>query len=173
MTEVSTGVVRPANAIDDAILRYAASNSPEEIAQMLGGIITPERVASRAQELLKTRNWLTLAQQQQRLFLTLSSLLAKLQEQYMSLDAAKVMLAMIKELFAQTKSMGSATEEDLNKLYGNQGLIMARVVDKALSYMKGAFRDEIDPEKWEKVYLEALEYARDEIALYEAGEIEA
>lgn len=166
-------VVRPANAVDDAILRYAASNSPEEIAHIIGGIVTPERVASRVQELLKSKNWLTLAQQQQRLYLTLSALLAKLQERYMDLDTAKVMLSMIKELFSQTERMGKATEDDLNKLYGNQGLIMARVVDKSLSYMQGAFRDEIDPAKWEQVYMEALEHARDEIALFQSEEIEA
>lgn len=165
-------VVRPANAMDDAILRYAASNSPEEIAHILGGIVTPERIMSRTAELVKSKGWLTIAQRQQILHLTLSGLLAKLQERYMDLDTAKVMLSMIKELFKQNEAFGKATEDDLNKLYGNQGLIMARVVDKALSYMQGAFRDEIDPEKWEQVYMEALEHARDEIALYQSEEIE-
>lgn len=161
--------VRPANAVDDIILRYSGSHSPEEIAYMIeGGLISPERIASRTQELLKSKNWLTLAQQQQRLFLMLSSLLAKLQERYLDIDTAKVILATVKELFKQTESLGKATEDDLNKLYGNQGLIMARVVDGALSYMRGAFRDEIDPAKWDEVMVEALAHARDEIMRHQA-----
>lgn len=169
---MTSEVVRPANAMDDTILRYADSHSPEEISYMLGGLVSPERIAGRVQELLKSKNWLTRAQQQQRLYLTLTGLLAKLQERYLDLDTAKVILATVKELFKQTQELGKATDEDLNKLYGNQGLIMARIVDKSLSYMQGAFRDEIPAEKWEAVMYEALQIARDEIALHEIEEDE-
>ena len=164
--------MRPANKVDDKILQLAGSRSPEEISHMLGGLISPERIASRAQELLKSKDWLTSQQEQRRLYLMLASLLADLQGKYLDLDVAKVILATIKELSRQAEKLSEASEENLNKLYGNQGLIMARVVDKALGYMRGAFREEIDTEKWDQVYLEAVEHARDEISSYQA-EVEA
>ena len=131
-------------------------------------VVSPERIAARTQELLKTKNWLTLAQNQQRLHLTLQALLAKMQDKYLDKDNAKIMLDMIKELFKQTEKMGRATEEDLNKLYGNQGIIMARVVDKAMGYMRGALRELVPSEKWDELMEEALMHARDEIASFQA-----
>lgn len=165
-------VVRQGNAADDAILRYVNSHSPEEISHMLNGIISPERVMSRTQELLKSRGWLTLQQRQTNNHLQLSALLAKLQERYLDLDTAKVILATIKELFKQNEALGRATDEDLNKLYGNQGAIMARVVDGALGYMRGALREHVPAELWDTLLEEAMAHARDEIAKHQ-DEVEA
>ncbi|QIK64522.1 hypothetical protein G7068_16230 [Leucobacter viscericola] len=161
---------RPANAMDDKILQLAGSRSPEEISFMLGGLITPERIASRTQELLKSKNWLTQQQEQRRLYLTLSALLATLQDGYFDLDKAKVILATVKQLSAQAERLGAATEEDLNKLYGNQGRIMAQVVDGAFGYMRGALRERVPAELWDELMIEALSHARDEIAKHEAIE---
>ena len=162
MNEVS---MRSANAVDSKILQYAGSHSPEEISYMLRPlIISPERIMARTQELLKSKNWLDLAQNQQRLHLVLQDMLSKIQSQFLDKDNAKIILGTVKELFSQTERMGRATEDDLNKLYGNQGLIMARVVDTALSYMRGAFREEIDPERWDAALAEALTIAQAEIA---------
>lgn len=163
MNEVA---VRPANALDDKIIQYAGSHSPEEISFMLGGMVSPERIMSRTHELLKTRGWLTIAQSQQRLHLVLNQLLAKMQDKYLDIDNAKVMLAMVKELFSQTERMGRATDDDLNKLYSNQGILMVRVVDKAMGYMRGALRDKVPAELWDELLAEALEAARDEIAKF-------
>lgn len=161
MSEVE---LRPANKMDEAILRYADSRSPEEISYMLGGIVRPERIMSRTAELLKSRDWLSRQQQQQRLYLVLSSMLATLQEKYLDLDTAKVILATVKTLFKQASELSATTEDDLNKLYGNQGLIMARVVDGALGYMRGALREHVPAEMWDELVEEALLHARDEIA---------
>ena len=165
MSEIAT---RPANALDDKILQFAGSHSPEEIAYMLRPmIVSPERIMARTAELLKSKNWLTLAQNQQRLHLTLQSMLARLQDRYLDNDSAKVILATVKELFSQTERMGRATEEDLNKLYGNQGLIMARVVDSALGYMRGAFRDRITAAEWDEALEQAMEIAQAEISKFQ------
>lgn len=159
--------LRPANKMDETILRYADSHSPEEISYMLGGIVSPTRIMSRTAELLKSKNWLDRQQRQQRLYLVLSTMLSNLQDKYLDINTAKVILATVKELFAQARELSATTEDDLNKLYGNQGIIMARVVDKALGYMRGALRDEVPAERWDELMAEALQYAREEIAAYE------
>ena len=162
MNEIAT---RPANAVDDKILQFAGSHSPEEISFMLRPlIVSPERIMARTAELLKTKNWLDLTQNQIRLHLTLQSMLAKLQDRLLDNDNARLILQTVKELFSQTERMGRATEEDLNKLYGNQGIIMARAIDAALGYIRGAFREEIDPEKWDAVLMEAMTHAQNEIS---------
>ncbi|MDF2506234.1 MAG: hypothetical protein K0Q52_93, partial [Microbacterium sp.] len=45
----------------------------------------------------------------------------------------------------------------------NVGAVLGRVVDMSLSYMKGALRDQVDPEKWDELTQEALVLAWNEI----------
>ena len=159
--------LRPANKMDDTILRFAGSHSPEEISYMLGGLVSPQRVAARVQELLASKSWLTQQQEQRRLYLTLSGVLAELQGRYLDVDNAKVILQLIKEQSRQLEVASRAQETDLNKLYDNQGRIMARIFDMALSYIRGALRDEIDPDRWDELQAEALLMAQGEIAKHE------
>ena len=64
---------KPSN-IDDTILKYADSMSPDEISMSLGGVISPAAVAARTQSLLKAKDWLTEAQEDQLVTLRMKEL---------------------------------------------------------------------------------------------------
>lgn len=158
---------RPANMIDEKILQYAGSHSPEEISALLGGVVSPAKVAAHTQTLLKSRDWLTQAQEEQLLYLRLQKALTTLENRYMDNDNARILLSYFKEVRAALSSRSGANEVNLNALYANQGRLMGRVVDMALSYMKGALREQVDPDLWDRLKEEALLSAQTEIGKYE------
>lgn len=162
--------VLPPNPLDVKILALADSHSPEEISERLGGIVRPKTVASRVAHLLKTKNWLTAAQQDQLYTLRMSAILEELEQRYMDKDMAKLRLNVLKELSARLDKRAAATQVDLNALYGNQGRIMLQAFDVALSYMKGALRDEVDADRWDELRVEAIAHAKSELDKYEAIE---
>lgn len=161
-------VARPANKADDAILSLAASHSPEEISIALGGTIKPETIAAHTQTLLKSKNWLTAIQEDRLITIRLNNLLADLERRGWDIDNVKVRLSILKEIGNRLDKRTQATDEDLNKLYGNQGRIMAQAFDLALSYMKGALREAVDPEQWETLKQEGLRNAQLELSRYQA-----
>lgn len=153
--------------LDDKMLSMADSRSPKEISQALGGVITPTRVAARIKELLETRDWLTETQQDQMVSMKMKKLLARLEENsqnFITDDAAKVQLAALKAIGERLDKRRAATQVDLNTYHVNVGREMARVYDIALSYMKGALRDAIDPAAWDEAATEAMIHARGELA---------
>jgi len=155
-------VVRSANRVDDKILAMAGTHSPEEISLALGGVVSPAKIAAHTQSLLRSKNWLTATQEDRLITIRLNNMLLDLEERYrnLDLDSVKVRLSILKEIGARLDKRAAATTEDLNKLYGNQGRIMAQAFDLALSYMKGALRDAVDPEKWEELKQEGLRNAQ-------------
>lgn len=60
---------------DQKILRLAAYRSPVEISEQLGGTITAAEVASRTQELLASRDWLSIMQRKQMLLFKLEEII--------------------------------------------------------------------------------------------------
>lgn len=164
---------KPAGHVDDIILRYADSHSPEEIAQKLGGIVTPAAVAARGKVLLKSTNWLESVEQEQLTLLKLRRLLSRLEEKHLDLDNAKIQHGLLKTIAERLEKRSQRNTQDLNVLYANQGRIMAQAFDIALSYMKSALRDSIDAGEWDELQREALEHARAELEKYEVKEIEA
>lgn len=150
--------------LDDKMLSMADSRSPKEISQALGGVITPSRVAARIKELLESRDWLTEAQQDQMVSLKMRELLGKLEEQFFTEDNAKVQLAYLKAIGERIDKRRAATQVDLNTYHVNVGREMARVYDIALSYMKGALREAVDPAAWDEAATEAMIHARSELA---------
>lgn len=150
--------------LDDKMLAMADSRSPKEISDALGGVISPTRVASRIKELLESRDWLTEAQQDQMVSLKMRDLLAKLEGEFFNLDNAKVQLMALKAIGDRLDKRRAATQVDLNTYHVNVGREMARVYDIAMSYMKGALREDIDPQRWEEAKQEAMIHARSELA---------
>ena len=160
--------VRKASPVDDAILRWADSLSPEEISASVGGIVSAKAIAARTQTLLKAKDWLTDAQEDQLVTLRMKEMVANItSSDYKYLD---VKLRALIALGDRIDSRRKATDVDLNTLYGNQALIMARVYDIALSYMRGALREKIDPEVWDATAEEALLVAKGELAKHQAVE---
>lgn len=156
--------------VDETIIRYADSHSPEEISKILGGGISPARIASHTAALLKSKNWLSRAQEEQLILLKMRLTLNELEDQYLDKDNARLRLQYLKEIAERLDKRSEATEEQLNKLYGNQGRIMARAYDIALGYIAGAFREEIDPKVWADVTRDALLHAQTELAKHQAVE---
>lgn len=156
--------------IDEKILRYAATYSPEEISVKLGGIASPGRIAARVQALLHSRDWLTSTQQDQLITFKLQRILLDFEDRVLDVDNAKIRISLLKDIGVRLEKRQAATEVDLGRLYANQGAIMGRVFDNALTYMEGALRDKVDPELWAKLKEEALYSAQAEVAKYEAIE---
>lgn len=159
-----------ANKVDATILTHASSSSPEDISKMLGGMISPAKVAAHTQTLLKSKDWLTQVQEEQLVLWELRQTLVQLKDKFLDVDNAKLRLAFLKEIAGRLDKRSSANEVDLNTLYANQGRIMGQAYDIALTYIRAAFREEIDPEKWDEVKGEALRHAQRELAKYEAVE---
>jgi hypothetical protein len=151
------------NSIDAVILRMCASHSPEEISRHLGGTVSPARVAAQVQTLLKSKTWLSQAQEEQQLMWELRDVLNKMRSKFEDLDNLKAQLGVLKVIGSRFDSRSRANEEDLNSYSTNVGREMARGYDIALSYMKGALREHIDPEVWDEAAREGLYHAQAEI----------
>lgn len=154
--------------VDDAILRYCDSRSAEDISELIGGQLTPTEVAERAKELLKSPDWLTEADLQRLVDLKLRRILSELEVQFLSLDNAKVQLALLKEIGARLDRRMAARDDELDKWSGNMGRLLLRSVDLALGYMRGALRDEVDAGRWDELLKEGLAFAKVEIDRHEA-----
>lgn len=159
--------VKARSEIDDKLLALAGTCTPEEISKRLNGSISPERAASRIKELLRSPNWLSAQEQEARIWLMLEQTLEELRGQFLSIDQAKVQLTYMKELLGRIDIRKKASEGDLNRLYSNQGVLMAQAYDIALAYMKGKLSAHIDAEEWDRASAEAILHARAELAKYE------
>lgn len=158
--------------IDDTILRYADSMSPEEISLLLGGIVSPATIAARTQSLLQAKDWLTEAQEDQLITLRMKQLVNDISTspQYRDYKYMDILLRTLQVLSERIDKRRSATAIDLNTLYGNQGQIMMKAFDLALAHMRGRFADQIQVEAWDSEVREALIYAQAELSKHEAIE---
>lgn len=156
--------------IDQTILRYCDSESAEEISRRLGGVITPERVAAQKEILLTTKKWLTATQEEELVLYRLRTLLAKIEEKFFAedLESAMAQLRILKEISARLDKRREVNAIDLNQLYGNQAVLMLRALDLATGYLRGAFRDQIDQEKWDEALREGMYLAQAEIEKHKA-----
>lgn len=169
---MSSEVERKRSEVERKILRMSASHSPEEISRALGGTVSPARVAALTQTLLKQKNWLSSAQEDLQISWELRDVLDQMRNGFQDLDALKAQVTVLKLIGERLERRTRATQDDLNVLYANQGRIMAQAFDLALSYMKGALRDDIDPEKWDEAQREGLYHAQAELMKHQAKELE-
>lgn len=167
---VGKDVARGANKVDATIYQFADSESPAEISRRLGGVISPQAVAARTQTLLASKDWLTTQQEGQLIDLRLRKILVTLEDRFLDIDSAMMQLKLLKEMGNRLDKRAASTSLNLDSLYGNQGKLMAKAYDIALSYIKGALREQIDPDKWDELAKEALGHAQAELAKHEAIE---
>lgn len=170
MTKSSFRVGR-ASSVDDKILRLAVEGlSPEEISRKLDGLVSPARVVLRTEDILKRGDWLSDAQQERALLRVMQKNLSDLQSDLNVVsdpNLYKISLEYIKELQKRFDKRSNEIDVQVDRYNRNVGVIMGRVVDKALSYMKGALRREVDPDRWDELVEEALVMARNDIAQHE------
>ena len=156
------------DSIDDKMIRWTVEGlSPEAISERLGeGLLTPAEVRYRVAKALSSPNWLTEAQQELALMMVMRKNLAKIQQ---FLDggvddkALALSLSYIKEIFARLDKRASVTQVKVDQYNENVGRTIGHVVDLALTYMKGALRSEVDPDRWDELVHEALRMAQVEI----------
>jgi len=158
----------PRSAIAQKLLSMADRMSFEEMSNELGGVIKPGAIAAKLSELLKAPDWMSAAQEDRLLTIRLSQILATLEERFQDVENMTLQLKLLKELGNRLDKRQAATQLDLNTLYDNQGRIMGRAFDIALTYMRGALRDEIDGERWDELAKEGLEHAQVELQKHQA-----
>src|SRR5690606_3859221 len=151
--------------IDQEILRYAASRSPVEISEKFNGAIEPARVAALTKELLARRDWLTMAEREVMLIIRLENILNDLEAARTAsdYDNAQIQLGYLKELGNRFDKRRAATQVDLNALYNNQAQLMLKAIDLATAYLRGAFREKIDPQAWDEAIAEGMRLAAAEL----------
>ena len=152
--------------IDQEILRYAASRSPEEISEKFNGAIEPARVSALTKELLGRRDWLTMAEREMLLIVRLENVLTNLEAAQSANDYNNMglQLGFLKELGHRLDKRRAATTVDLETYDMNVAREMVRAYEIALSYIKNALRSEIDEERWDEVARDALAHAGREVA---------
>lgn len=154
-------------SIDEALLHGAVAGlSAEQISERIGGILSPARVSLHLRELLSGGIRLEDIEHERAILLLLQAKLVELDNTAWgadSLAAAKVMLTYAREIMGQLQKRKALTDEQLNTYDQNVGRQLGHVVDLALTYMKGALRDQVDPLTWDRTKEEALALAWTEI----------
>ncbi len=160
--EVSLG---PGQSIDQALLNAVILElHPAETSRRIGGILSEGRVVARTQQLLTGGNWLTDVEKERAIVLLLEQKLVHMSNHVtVDGDSAKLMLAYAKELFARIDKRKAITDDLLTTYDQNVGQQLGHVVDLALTYMRGALREEVDRDKWDTLVLEAMTMAQLEI----------
>jgi len=165
---------RKRSAPDDQILRLAGTHSPHEISREMHGILSPAAIAARLQTLLKAKNWLTLTQERALTAWKLKDILRQLEEQFLSDNNAKIRVSVIKEITANLDRAEATTNADLDRLYGNQAIIMGQVIERALQMALselGKNYPDIDETDLREVLRVALPEAAAEIQMRTADEV--
>lgn len=142
----------------------------EEMSNELGGVIKPAAIAAKLSDLLKAPDWMSAAQEDRLLTIRLSQILATLEERFQDVENMTLQLKLLKELGNRLDKRQAATQVDLNSWNQNVGRELGRIVDQSFAFMRGALRDEIEPERWDELQREALMFAKKEIAKKEVAD---
>jgi hypothetical protein len=162
--------VLPRSALAQKLLSMADRKSFEEMSKELSGVISAREAATHLSELLKAPDWMSAAQEDRLITIRMSTILATLEDRFQDIDNMTLQLKILKELGNRLDKRQAATTVDLNTWSVNTGRELGRIVDLSLSYMRGALREQVDPEKWDELLTEAMSHARVEIAKSEITE---
>lgn len=162
-----------ASVADGKILALADRMSPEEISEEIGGWYKPKEVAARIQALLKSRNWLTMAQEDQLVTVKMRELLAKLEERFFDLDNASMQLKVLKEIGTRLDKRQAATDFDIGRLYDNHAKLMFAAMrlgfDQAVVELQKRY-PKLKMDELEEVFAASMPEARLMIAERNDGE---
>ena len=149
---------RPANKVDDKILQLADTHSPEEISFTLGGVVSPAAVAAQTQKLLKSKSWLSAAQEDALVTFRMRKILLELEGRYMDIENAGMRLKLLKEIGVRLDKRAAATSSDINMFYAAQAVQVGQTIELALHKTVEVLR-EAYPELTEATAREALKVA--------------
>jgi len=161
--------------VDQVLVRYADTLSPQAISFKIGGILTPEQVMSRIAQLLETTDWLTAAQQDALVTMKMRQLIVELEEMKLSPRVAEIMIRALESLGARLEKRQVATEKDLSTLYAFQGVVMLDAITIAMNHMKAKLTkgDPVEEQEWDDAMVDGIRFAQMELAKHEMKEIES
>lgn len=162
--------------IDQVLIRYGDTLSPEQLSFKVEGSLTPEQCATRLTHLLSSPDWLTSAYQDQMVTMKMRLAIINLEEMPKTARTAEVLISALEKLGNRLDKRVEATEKDLSQLYAFQGAVLLDAVNATLAHMREELTGEKDgkikiPEKaWDKALENGLRFAQMEISRHEATE---
>lgn len=161
--------------IDEILIRYADSESPNAISFRIDGILTPEQVQARIVQLLDSPDWLTQVQQQSLVTLKMRQLVARFEDLPLTARNGEVMLRGLESIGARLDNVVQATEKDLHTFYAFQGAAFLDAVLVALNHMRSTVLPEADTDlkevlKWDDQIETALRLAQIEMKQHDQNE---
>jgi len=160
--------------VDQVLIRYADTLSPQAISFKIDGILTPEQIMNRIQQLLDTPDWLTAAQQDNLVTMKMRQLIVDLEEMNLNPRVAEILIRALESLGNRLDKRQEATEKDLSTLYSFQGTVMLDAIKIAITHMRGRLTgaDKLSEEEWDSALESSLRFSQMELSKYEQEEIE-
>ncbi|ALJ19502.1 hypothetical protein [Microbacterium sp. No. 7] len=155
-------------AIDRAIDLYIGLYSPVDISrEQFGGSVPASVIRERAEKVLSV-DWLTAAQQEELVLRKLRNITSRLElelanQGFLNLDNISAQLATLREQGRRLDARRAAAKVDVERYSANVAHEMVRAYDIALSYLRGALREQISDEHWAELTTEALLHAEREV----------
>lgn len=163
--------------VDQVLIRYADTLSPTAISAKINGLLTPEQVMTRIDQLLETPDRLTALQQDQLVTLKMRQLIVELEEMKLNPRVAEIMIRALESLGNRLDKRAESTEKELSTLYAFQGTVMLEAINIAMAHMRGRLTGagRIPEAEWDAALEDAIRYAQLEINKHEhdAAQIEA
>jgi hypothetical protein len=120
--------------IDKTILRLAAQRkSADEISREIGGILTPAECANRINQILESRDWLSVLDQKRLILEDAAFLLEKLHKQiedadYITKDDANTYRTALKDMLAMIDNVTSKDEAQMMRISEAHAHVMAQAI---------------------------------------------
>jgi hypothetical protein len=172
----SPGIIQQ-QEIDDVLIRYADTLSPAAISFKLEGLLTPEQVLFRINQLLETPDRFTALQQDQLVTQKMRRLVAQLEEMMntpgtTTARTAEVLGVQLERLGNRLDRRAASTQKELKTLYAFQGTVLLDGVNASMNYMRtqiAAGKIPKNEQEWDAMLAASIRYAQFEIASHEEG----
>jgi hypothetical protein len=172
----SPGIIQQ-QEIDDVLIRYADTLSPAAISFKLEGILSPEQVLFRINQLLETPDRFTALQQDQLVTQKMRRLVTQLEEMMntpgtTTARTAEVLGVQLERLGNRLDRRAASSEKELHTLYAFQGAVLLDGVNASMNYMRTQIASGKVPkneQEWDAMLAASIRYAQFEIASHEEG----
>lgn len=160
--------------VDQVLIRYGDTLSPNALSYKLKGILTPEQCAARLAVLLDAPDRLTALQQDQLVTLKMRQIVVELEELPRTTRNAEVILVGLEKVGNRLAQRQESTERELSQLYAFQGTVLLDAINVALAHMRGAVTqgNPLAEAQWDNALESALRFAQIELSKHEADVID-
>lgn len=156
--------------VDNVLIRYADTLSPEAISFKVESVLTPAQVRNRIAELLRSPDWLTSAQEDQLITLKMRQLVVGFEEMPLNARTGEILLRALEAVGTRLEKRQEATEKDLATLYAFQGKAMLEAIAIAVTHMRTELTGGVaeSEQKWDAAKENAIRYAQIELSKHDA-----